>query len=108
MAGTTSSTIVLGSLFTAMQDFAKLLLQRVRTFFILSGVAVVLALGYYFFQKPAYEARVSFILEEKSSSLSSGLSGIASSFGIDIASMSGGGTLFSGDNILDILQSRLS
>lgn len=106
MAGITSSTIVLGNLFTAVQDFAKLLLQRVRTFFVLAGVAVVLALGYYFYQKPAYEARVSFILEEKSSSLSSGLSGIASSFGIDIASMSGGGTLFSGDNILDILQSR--
>lgn len=51
MAGNTSSNIVLGSLFTAMQDFAKLLLQRVRTFFILSGVAVVLALGYYFFSK---------------------------------------------------------
>ncbi|MBM3413328.1 MAG: hypothetical protein FJY16_00070 [Bacteroidetes bacterium] len=106
MAANTSSTIVMGSLFTAMQDFGKLLLQRVSTFFLLAGIALVLSLGYYFFQKPAYEARVSFVLEEKSSSLSSGLSGIASSFGIDIASMSGGSTLFSGDNILDILQSR--
>jgi uncharacterized protein involved in exopolysaccharide biosynthesis len=106
MASNTSSTLVLGNLFNSLLQFGSALRQRIRLFYLLVGVSLLLTATYYFIQKPSYEAKVSFILEEKSSSLSSGLSGIASSFGIDISSLSGGGTLFSGDNILDILQSR--
>ena len=106
MASNTSSTLVLGNLFNSLLQFGSALRQRIRLFYLLAGVSLLLTATYYFIQKPSYEAKVSFILEEKSSSLSSGLSGIASSFGIDISSLSGGGALFSGDNILDILQSR--
>jgi hypothetical protein len=106
MASNTSSTLVLGNLFGSLLQFGSALQQRIRLFYLLAGLSLVLTAAYYFIQKPSYEAKVSFILEEKSSSLSSGLSGIASSFGIDISSLSGGGALFSGDNILDILQSR--
>lgn len=98
--------IILGNLAGLLADFANSLLKGVRLYFILLGAFVLVATGYYFWQKPAYEAKVSFILEEKSSGLASGLSGIASTFGIDIAGLSGGGSLFSGDNVLDILQSR--
>lgn len=98
--------IILGNLTKLLADFVDSLLKGARLYFVLLGVFVIAAIGFYFWQKPAYEAKVSFILEEKSSSLSSGLSGIASTFGIDIAGLSGGGSLFSGDNILDILQSR--
>lgn len=98
--------IILGNLVGLLADFANSLLKGVRLYFILLGAFVLVATGYYFWQKPAYEAKVSFILEEKSSGLASGLSGIASTFGIDIAGLSGGGSLFSGDNVLDILQSR--
>ncbi len=105
MAAQTSSTLVLGNLFNSLLQFGKALRQRMKLFYLLAGLSVLLASLYYFIQKPSYEAKVSFILEEKSS-LSTGLSGIASSFGLDISSLSGGGALFSGDNILDILQSR--
>lgn len=56
-------------------------------------------------QKHQYESEVSFILEEKSSA-GGGISGLASQFGIDLGSIGGGGGIFSGDNILDILRSR--
>lgn len=65
-----------------------------------------IALLYGWWQKPQYEAKVTFILEEKSSGLGGGLSGIASQFGIDLESMSGASGMFTGDNILDILVSR--
>lgn len=71
---------------------------------ILSGMLI--ALGYGWFQEPKYEAKVTFILEEKSSGLSGGLSGLASQFGIDLQSMGGANGMFTGDNILDILVSR--
>jgi uncharacterized protein involved in exopolysaccharide biosynthesis len=56
-------------------------------------------------QKPKYEAVCSFILEEKSGG-GSGLAGLASQFGFDIGGMTGGGSIFTGDNILNILTSK--
>lgn len=70
-------------------------------------ITTVIACSYYFFQKPSYEGSVTFILEEKSS-MGGGLSSIASQFGLDIGSLTGGNSgMFSGDNILDILKSRV-
>jgi len=60
---------------------------------------------FYKFQKPSYKAITTFILEEKSSG-GGGLAGIASQFGFDIGSLSGSGSIFTGDNILDILKSK--
>jgi hypothetical protein len=63
------------------------------------------SLYYYFIQKSKYEAATTFILEEKSGS-GSGLAGLASQFGIDVGGLTGGGSIFSGDNILEILKSK--
>ena len=66
----------------------------------------LLGLGYYFLQSPRYTAECTFVLDEKSGTGGS-LASLASSFGVDISSMlGGGGSLFAYDNILDILQSR--
>lgn len=66
------------------------------------GLGVV----YYFVQKPKYEAVTTFILEEKSAG-GGGMAGLASQFGFDIGSLSGGGgSIFAGDNIFDILRSK--
>lgn len=59
---------------------------------------------YYHIQKPKFEAVCTFILEEKQGGVS-GLSGIASQFGIDVGGLSGAG-LFAGDNILDVIKSK--
>lgn len=64
-----------------------------------------LGAGYYFIQKPKYEAVTTFILEEKSAG-GGGLAGLASQFGFNLGNLSGGGSIFSGDNILDILKSK--
>lgn len=68
-------------------------------------VGIGIALGIRFIQKPKYEAVSTFVLEEKSSG-AGGLAGLASQFGLDIGGMASGGSIFAGDNILDILKSR--
>jgi hypothetical protein len=70
--------------------------------FVLLGIA--LGTAYYYRQKPKYTAVCTFILEEKSGG-SSGLSGLASQFGLNIGGLSGG-SIFTGDNILNILKSK--
>lgn len=69
------------------------------------AIGAGIGVGYYYFQKPKYEAISTFILEEKS--IGGGLSGLASQFGFDLGSLTGGNSnLFSGDNILEILKSK--
>jgi hypothetical protein len=70
---------------------------------ILAGMA--LSTIYYRIQKPKYKAVTTFILEDKSAS-SGGLAGLASQFGVNISSLTGGGNIFAGDNILNILKSK--
>jgi hypothetical protein len=66
-----------------------------------AGLGVI----YYYKQKPRYEAVTTFILEEKSTG-GGGLAGLASQFGLNVGSLSGGGSMFAGDNILNILKSK--
>ena len=68
----------------------------------LSGGA--LGLGASFLIKPKYTAHLSFALIEKSAG-GSGLASLAASFGFG-GLTGGGGSAFSGDNLLQILQSR--
>ncbi|MGN6494937.1 MAG: hypothetical protein ACTHLE_23320 [Agriterribacter sp.] len=73
------------------------------------GMAIIAAAGlgflYYNLQKPKFEAATTFILEEKSSG-GGGLAAMASQFGFSLGGLSGGGSIFSGDNILNILKSK--
>jgi hypothetical protein len=57
-------------------------------------------------QEAKYKAVSSFILEEKSAGAAGGLAGIASQFGISAGGLGGGGGIFAGDNILNILKSK--
>lgn len=68
------------------------------------GLSILAGIILYYNQKPNYQAVTTFILEEKSTP-GSGLAGLASQFGLDIGSL-GGGSIFTGDNILDILRSK--
>lgn len=91
--------IILGSLFRFLT----------RIWWVLFFAAVVgIGIGagyYYYFQKSKYEAGCSFILEEKQGA-SGGLSSLASQFGFDMGGLGAGGSIFAGDNILDILKSK--
>ncbi len=85
--------------------FLKFTFTKIKFTLILLAATVCLAIAYYSLQKPAYLASTTFILEEKSS-VGGGLSGLASQFGVDIGGGFGNSSLFSGDNILDIIRSR--
>ncbi len=86
-----------------MMDFLR------KRFF--KGISIILFCAliggvYSFFQKPSYTGEVKFILDEKSSGMSSGLAGLASQFGFDISGISGNSGMLAGDNVLDILISQ--
>lgn len=86
-----------------LQQFVLFLFSRPWNLVFAALLGLLLATGYYFIQRPKYEAASTFILEEKSSM--GGLAGLASQFGFNIGGLSGG-NLFAGDNILNILTSR--
>lgn len=95
----------LAEIITTVKKFLAYL--RTKLWMLMLAVFVGGGLGvlYYFIQKPKYEAVTTFILEEKSPG-GGGLSGLASQFGFNLGGLSGGGSIFSGDNILDILISK--
>ncbi len=76
---------------------------------IIFGVAVlgaIIGFTYASFQKPAYSATSTFVLEEdKGGGGLSGAMGLASSFGLDLGG--GGGGLFTSSNIIELMKSRL-
>jgi len=97
-----------------LSDLMSLVGKAIKSVFsqylIILKIAIItgfLGLGYGYFEKDKFKAEATFIVEEKSGS-KSGLSALASQVGFDIGSLTGGSAgLFEGDNILDIMQSRL-
>jgi hypothetical protein len=100
-------TIVLGDVIESVKRFIGYLRSQIILISLCAVVGLALPLIYRAMQKPAYAASTTFILEEKSAA-GGGLAGIASQVGLDLGSLSGGGSsVFSGDNILDIIKSRV-
>lgn len=95
----------LGEIVNSIKSFLQYLRKRwwMLALTILAGAG--LGSGYYYMQKPKYEAVTTFILEEKSSG-GNGLAGLASQFGFNMSGLMGSGSIFSGDNILEILKSK--
>jgi hypothetical protein len=87
------------------QDFKFFFKEKKKICYWILLLSFVAGGFYYFFQPSKYKGEASFILQEKSSSLSS-LSGLASQFGFDLPGVGISGSLFSGDNILEILKSK--
>ena len=95
----------LGEIIHILRTYLQYLRKRWWMLVLAMLVGAGLGLVYYFIQKSKYEAVTTFILEEKSSG-GSGLAGLASQFGFNLSGLTGGGSIFSGDNILDILKSK--
>lgn len=95
----------LGNIINTVKAFLHYLLKRWWMLALAIIVGAGLGIVYYYAEKPKYEAVSTFILEEKSPG-GMGLAGLASQFGLDIGALSSGGSIFAGDNILDILKSR--
>jgi hypothetical protein len=99
-------TIVFGDVIESIKRFFSYLRSQFRLIALCAIIGLILPLVYRALQKPAYAASTTFILEEKSAS-GGGLAGLASQVGLDIGSLGSGSSLFTGDNILDIIKSRV-
>jgi hypothetical protein len=99
-------TIVLGDVIESIKRFFGYLRFQFLLIVACGVLGLVLPLIYRAMQKPAYAASTTFILEEKSAT-GGGLAGLASQVGLDLGSLGGGSSLFTGDNILDIIKSRV-
>ncbi len=100
-------TAALSDVINAIQGYFSFVLGQKKLLGSLMLSTALLAMVYGFLQSPKYEATTTFVLEEKSAS-GGGLAGLASQFGFDMNSLTGAGAgLFSGDNILDIVKSRV-
>ncbi len=99
-------TVVLGDVIESIKRFFSYLRSQFLLIAVCGIIGLVLPLIYRAMQKPAYAASTTFILEEKSAN-GGGLAGIASQVGLDLGSLGSGSNLFTGDNILDIIKSRV-
>lgn len=95
----------MNQIFAIFQDFKFFYRKRKKICVWMMFFSLGLGVAYYFYQPSKFKGESSFILQEKSSSLSS-LSGLASQFGFDLPGVGISGSLFSGDNILEILKSK--
>lgn len=89
--------------FDTLLDIIKLLLKRWWIFLIIGALA---GLGGYYYaglQKQSYQSRVTFVLDDAGDNGMSGAFSLAAQFGLNVNS---GSSLFSGDNIIEILKSR--
>ncbi len=102
----TVPTLKVNDVMDELQAFLVYLLSKAKLFLGLMALGLLLAFVYSLIQQPKFEAKASFILEEKSGGMGGGLSGLASQFGFDVGSLTGSAGLFAGDNILDIIKSR--
>jgi hypothetical protein len=95
----------LGEIIKNIKSFLLYLRKRWWKLALATLTGAGLGMMYYYLQNPKYEAETTFILEEKSAG-GGGLAGLASQFGFNLGGMSGGGSIFAGDNILNILTSK--
>lgn len=98
--------ISLKDLVLQLQQWWCYLLGKWYIIFLAGVIGGGLGLTYALYKKPLYVADLTFILEDSKSSPLGAYAGIASQFGIDIGASSGSG-VFSGDNIIEFLRTRL-
>jgi hypothetical protein len=96
--------ISLKELIQKIIEWVRFLKTKWKIILLAGFVGGLLGLGYSLLKKPIYTATLTFALEEKTAG-GSGLSSIASSFGLNLGGGDGGA--FAGDNIIELVKSRL-
>ena len=105
LGNTDSDEISLKELILKLQEWWSYLLGQWKLIISVAFIGSLLGLGYAFTQKPIYKAEFSFVLEdEKGGGGLGGALGLASQFGLDVGG--GGGGIFAGDNLLELMKSR--
>jgi uncharacterized protein involved in exopolysaccharide biosynthesis len=102
-----SDEISLKELIQKIKEWIAYLKTQWKLIVGIAALGGILGFVYASFQKPAYVATTTFVLEEDKGGGGGGLGGalgLASSFGIDLGG--GGGGLFSATNIIELMKSR--
>ena len=97
--------ISLKELVLKIKEWYRFLLTKWKLIVLAGIIGGLIGFTYAYFQKPTYKAVLTFALEEDKGGGASGLGGLASQFGFDIAG-SGGGA-FAGSNLIELMKSRL-
>jgi hypothetical protein len=105
MTNTTEDYYSIYDLISRTKYFLKYLISKWWVMLLACLLGATIGWAFYYLQKPKYQALTTFILEDKSAASGGSLAGLASQFGLSLG-MSGSGSIFGGDNILDILKSK--
>ncbi len=98
--------ISLKELIQKIKEWIEYLKTQWKIIFGVAALGAIIGFTYASFQKPAYSATTTFVLEEdKGGGGLGGAMGLASSFGLDLGG--GGGGLFTSSNIIELMKSRL-
>lgn len=96
----------------SLQDFAyiikswwKYFLLQWKWIFIAGVLSALTGILYASLQKPVYTAELTFAAENDNASSFGSYAGLAAQFGVDLSS--GSGSIFEGDNLIELLKSRL-
>jgi hypothetical protein len=101
----TDDEISLKELILKLREWYRYLLSKWVVLLIAGILGGVLGVVYAYYKKPVYTAACTFVLEEGGSSGALGqYAGIASMVGIDLGGR--GGSIFQGDNIIELYKSR--
>ncbi|MDX6190130.1 Wzz/FepE/Etk N-terminal domain-containing protein [Flavobacterium sp. Fl-318] len=102
---TENNEVSLKEIIDTCKEWYTLLISKWKVIVLSGLIGATLGLAYSFTKKPIYTASLSFALEDNKSGggLGSAL-GLASSLGLDING--GGGSIFSGTNLAELLKSR--
>ena len=95
--------ISLKELIQKIQEWIAYLKTQWKLIIGIAALGGIIGFVYASFQKPTYLATTTFVLEEDKGG--DGAMGLASSFGFDLGG--GGGGLFTGSNIIELMKSRL-
>ncbi len=108
-ASTEIDEISISQIIFKLVDFFIFLKINFRKIIIAGIIGSIIGLCFSFFEKPIYVAELTFAMDDDKASGNTGLSGaigLASSFGIDLGSTSGGGA-FAASNLSELMKSRL-
>lgn len=97
--------VTLKELITMLREWVRYLFSKwwIVLLFVLIGGA--LGFSYALLKKKKYSAQLTFIMEDSKAGGLSAYAGLASQFGIDLSG--GGSGIFTGDNIIEFLKSKL-
>lgn len=101
----TETEYQVGKVWVNLFDKFKAIKYQGRQILLSAVVFGLLGLGYSYWNKTVYLARVNFVIEENKQNAGGLFSALAGQIGVDLSSLSGISGILAGDNVLELLKS---